>query len=117
MAKTGAGRKLNRRGGHRRQLLRGLASELIRHEQIQTTLAKAKECARLTDHLVHVAKKGDLNAHKSVARHIHDQAVTKKLFDVLAQRYSSRTGGVTRIFKLQSRQGDNASMALIKLIA
>jgi large subunit ribosomal protein L17 len=117
MGKTGMGRKLNRRTGFRMQLLRGLTTELIRHEQIQTTLAKAKECARFTDRLVHVAKKGDLNAHKAVAKHIKDRAVTKKLFEVLAQRYSSRVGGVTRIFKLQARQGDNASMALIKLIA
>lgn len=117
MGKTAMGRKLNRRTGFRFSLLRGLATELIRHEQIQTTLAKAKECARFTEHLIHVAKKGDLNAHKRVAQDIKDREVKKKLFDVLAPRYTTRTGGMTRIFKLVNRQGDNASMALIKLIA
>ncbi len=117
MGKTAMGRKLGRRTGFRFSLLRSLATDLIRYEQIQTTLAKAKECQRFTERLIHVAKKGDLNAHRSVARHIKDREVTKKLFDVIAQRYSARTGGMTRIFKLVNRQGDNAQMALIKLIA
>jgi large subunit ribosomal protein L17 len=117
MAKTAAGRKLGRRTGFRRSLLRGLTTDLIRYEQIQTTLAKAKECARMTDHLIHVAKKDDLNARRAIARDIKDLEVTKKLFDVLVQRYNARNGGVTKIFKLHPRQGDNAEMALIKLIA
>jgi large subunit ribosomal protein L17 len=117
MAKTGAGRKLNRRGGFRTSLLRSLTTDLIRYEQLQTTLAKAKECARMTNHIIHVAKKDDLNARRRVGRDITDREVTKKLFEVLIQRYSTRTGGVTKILKLQARQGDNASMALIKLIA
>lgn len=117
MAKTTAGRKLSRKGGFRTNLLRNLATNLIRHEQITTTVAKAKECARFTNHLIAVAKKDDLNARRAIQRDIQDREVHKKLFDVLVQRYNNRVGGCTRIFRLQARQGDNAQMALIKLIA
>lgn len=117
MAKTSAGRKLGRKSGARTILLRSLASALIRHEKIQTTLPKAKECCRLANHLISVSKKGDLNARRTVARDIHDPEVLGKLFDVLATRYQGRTGGFTQIFRLQNRQGDNAPMALVKLIA
>jgi len=94
-----------------------LSTALIRHEQIQTTFAKAKECARMTDHLISVSKKGDLSARRSVARDIKDAEVLSKLFDVLATRYQSRVGGYTQVYRLQNRQGDNAPMALVKLIA
>jgi large subunit ribosomal protein L17 len=117
MAKTAAGRKLRRPSGHRRALLRSLATDLLRYEQIQTTVAKAKECSRITNHLIAVAKKDDLNARRAVARDIQDREVFKKLFDVLIGRYKDRTGGCTRIFKIGNRQGDNSEMALIKLIA
>ena len=117
MAKTAAGRKLNRRQGHRKQLLRFLASELLKHEQIKTTVAKAKETARLANHLISVAKKGDLNARRKVAEDLRDKDVTKKLFDVLVQRYSNRPGAFTQMFRLHVRQGDNAEIALLKLIA
>jgi large subunit ribosomal protein L17 len=117
MAKTGAGRKLQRKQGERRQLLRGMATELIRYEQITTTVAKAKECSRVTNHLISVAKRNDLNARREVSRHIHDAAVMKKLFDVIIQRYSTRVGGFTKFYRLNNRQGDNAEMAIVKLIA
>lgn len=117
MAKTAAGRKLGRKTGFRFQVLRSLATDLLRYEQIQTTFPKAKECSRFTEKLITKAKKGDLNARRAVARDLHDSEVMKKLFDVLAPRYAGRAGGYTRVFKLQSRQGDNAQMALIKLIA
>ncbi len=117
MAKTGAGRKLGRKTGFRFALLRNLATDLIRYEQIQTTFPKAKECSRFTEHLIAVAKKGDMNARRTVAKDIRDGDVTKKLFEVLPQRYATRTSGFTRVFRLQNRQGDNAQMALIKLIA
>jgi large subunit ribosomal protein L17 len=117
MAKTGAGRKLGRKTGFRTQLLRGLATDLLRYESLQTTFPKAKECSRLTEHLISVAKAGDVNARRRVSKDIRDQEIHKKLFDVLAQRYSSRTSGFTRVFRLPSRQGDNASMAIIKLVA
>ncbi|MCG3204233.1 MAG: 50S ribosomal protein L17 [Elusimicrobia bacterium] len=117
MAKTGAGRKLGRKTGFRFAMLRSLATDLIRYEQIQTTFPKAKECSRMTERLISVAKKGDMNARRTVARDIQDGEVTKKLFDVLATRYSTRVGGFTKVYRLQNRQGDNAQMALIKLIA
>jgi large subunit ribosomal protein L17 len=117
MAKTTAGRKLGRKGGFRTALLRSLATDLIRYEQLQTTFPKAKECSRFAEKLITKAKKGDLNARRAVAKDVSDAEVMKKLFDVLAPRYASRAGGYTRVFKLQSRQGDNAQMALIKLIA
>ncbi len=117
MAHTGAGRKLGRRTGFRTALLRSLASDLIRYEQVRTTFPKSKECSRLTERLITVAKKGDLNAQRAVAREIQNIDARKKLFDVLAQRYANRNGGFTRVLKLQNRQGDNALMAVIKLIA
>src|SRR3712207_1972203 len=117
MAQTGAGRKLGRRSGFRTSMLRGLATDLIRYEQIKTTVAKAKECSRLTERLITTAKRGDLGARRAVARDLHNGEATKKLFDVLAPRYAARNGGFTRVFRLQTRQGDNAEMAVIKLIA
>jgi len=117
MSQTGPGRKLRRKTGSRVALLRGLATALIRHEQIRTTFPKGKECARLADHLISVSKIGDLSARRLVARDIHDPEVLAKLFDVLATRYKSREGGYTQVFKIEPRQGDNAPMALVKLIA
>lgn len=117
MAKTGAGRKLGRKTGFRFAMLRSLTTDLLRYEQIQTTLPKAKECSRMTERLISTAKKGDMNARRAVAKDLRDADVTKKLFDVLSQRYATRVGGYTRVLKLQNRQGDNAQMALIKLIA
>lgn len=117
MAKTGAGRKLGRKTGFRTSLLRSLTTDLIRYEKIQTTFPKAKECSRLTEHLISIAKKGDMNARRAVAKELSSAEIRTKLFDVLAPRYSSRTGGFTQIYRLQTRQGDNAQMALIKLIA
>ena len=117
MAKTGAGRKLGRRTGFRTQMLRGLASDLIRYEQIQTTYPKARECSRFAETLITTAKRGDLNARRRIARDVQATDVIAKLFDVIAPRYKNRAGGFTRVFKLQARQGDNAAMALVKLIA
>ncbi len=117
MALTGAGRKLGAKRGRRVGLLRNLATSLFVHEKITTTVAKAKEASRFANHLITVAKKGDLNAHKRIAQDIHNAEVRKKLFDVLAPRYASRAGGCTQIFKLANRQGDNAQMALLRLVA
>jgi len=117
MSQTAQGRKLGRKTGERKSLLRGQVTQLFRHEKIQTTLPKAKESARLANHLIAVAKKGDLNARRRVAKDIQDKEVITKLFDVLALRYQARVGGCTQIFKLSARQGDNAPMALLKLIA
>lgn len=117
MAKTGAGRKLGRKTGFRFAMLRSLATDLFRYEQLKTTFPKAKECSRMAEHLITIAKRGDINARRAVARDLHDGEVTKKLFDVLVPRYTTRNSGFTRVFRLQTRQGDNAQMALIKLIA
>lgn len=117
MALTGAGRKLGRKSGPRLGLLRNLATSLFLHEKITTTLAKAREASRFSNHLIAVAKKGGLNAQKAIAKDIHNDEIRKKIFDVLVQRYASRNGGCTQIFRLQSRQGDNAEMALLRLIA
>jgi large subunit ribosomal protein L17 len=117
MASTTAGRRLGRKEGFRKSVLRSLTTDLIRYEKLQTTFPKAKECSRLTERLISVAKRGDMNARRAVARELTNAEARTKLFDVLAPRYSSRQGGCTQIFKLQTRQGDNAQMALIKLIA
>jgi large subunit ribosomal protein L17 len=98
-------------------LLRNLTVSLFTHEKITTTVAKAKEASRFANHLIAIAKKGDLNAQKRVAQDIHDTEVRKKLFEVLAPRYASRNGGCTQIFRLNNRQGDNAEMALLRLLA
>src|SRR4051812_1499811 len=100
MAKTGAGRKLGRKTGVRFSMLRSLTTDLLRYEQIQTTFPKAKECSRMTERLISTAKKGDINARRAVAKDLTDPEVTKKLFDVLSQRYATRVGGFTRVFKL-----------------
>jgi large subunit ribosomal protein L17 len=117
MALTGAGRKLGAKRGRRVGLLRNLTTSLFLHEKITTTVAKAKEASRYANHLIAVAKKGDLNAQKRVAQDIHNVEVRKKLFDVLAPRYATRVGGCTQIFRLANRQGDNAEMALLRLVA
>lgn len=117
MAKTAAGRKLGRKTGFRFAMLRSLTTDLLRYEQIQTTFAKAKETSRMAERLINVAKKGDINARRMVAKDITDGEVTKKLFDVLAQRYAQRNGGCTKVLRLQARQGDNAQMALLKLVS
>ena len=108
---------MGRKSGFRRQLLRGLASQLIQHEKVKTTFPKAKECARFTERLITKAKRDDLNARRAVARDIRDREVQRKLFDVLIKRYTSRVGGYTKVFRMPPRQGDNADMAVIKLIS
>jgi large subunit ribosomal protein L17 len=117
MSLTAAGRKLGVKQGHRIAMLRNLATSLFLHEKITTTFARAREASRLANRLITTAKKGDLNARRRVARDINNDEVTKKLFDVLAQRYAGRNGGCTQIFRLSNRQGDNAEMALLRLIA
>ncbi len=117
MALTGAGRKLGAKRGRRVGLLRNLATSLFLHEKIQTTVAKARETSRFANKLITVAKRGDLNAQKRVAQDIHNAEVRKKLFDVLAPRYATRQGGCTQMFRLSNRQGDNAEMALLRLVA
>jgi large subunit ribosomal protein L17 len=97
-------------------LLRGLATELIRHEKIRTTVARAKEARSFTEKLITKAKEEGLHARRQVMRHIHDGAVVHKLFDSVAARYAARPGGYTRIVRLGPRPGDKAEMAILELV-
>jgi large subunit ribosomal protein L17 len=110
------GRKLNRTASHRGALLASLAAALIKHEQIATTLPKAKELRRVTDRLITLAKRGDLHARRLATARVRDEAMVAKLFETLGPRYAARPGGYTRVLKAGFRYGDSAPMAVIELI-
>lgn len=110
------GRKLNRTSAHRKAMFANMAVALINHEQITTTLPKAKELRPYTEKLVTLAKKGDLHSRRLCIATIRDKAATEKLFSVMAGRYSERNGGYTRVLKAGFRYGDNASLAIIEFI-
>jgi large subunit ribosomal protein L17 len=116
MRHRNAGRKLNRTATHRSALFASLAVALIKHEQIATTLPKAKELRRVTDRLITLAKRGDLHARRLVFSRIRDEAMVAKLFDTLGPRYADRPGGYTRVMKAGFRYGDAAPMAVIELV-
>jgi large subunit ribosomal protein L17 len=111
-----SGRKLNRTASHRRALFRNMADALIKHEQIVTTLPKAKELRSVLDKLITLGKRGDLHARRLAAARLNDEAMVKKLFDVLGPRYAERDGGYTRVLKAGFRYGDSAPMAVIELV-
>jgi large subunit ribosomal protein L17 len=111
-----AGRKLNRTATHRGRLLAALANALIKHEQIATTLPKAKELRRVADRLITLAKRGDLHARRQAFARIRDDAMVAKLFETLGPRYAARPGGYTRVLKAGFRYGDSAPMAVIELV-
>ena len=111
-----AGRKLNRTASHRRALFANMAAALIKHEQIVTTLPKAKEMRRVADRLITLAKKGDLHARRLAVSRVRDETMVKKLFDVLGPRYKERPGGYLRILKAGYRTGDKAPMAYIEMV-
>ena len=111
-----AGRRLNRTTSHRRALFANMSAALIKHEQIVTTLPKAKELRRVADRLVTLAKRGDLNARRLAASRIRDEGMVKKLFDVLGPRYKERPGGYTRVLRAGYRYGDSAPMAVIEFV-
>ena len=111
-----AGRKLNRTATHRSALLSSLASALIKHEQIVTTLPKAKELRRVIDRLITLAKRDDLHARRLAFSRIRDEAMVSKLFETLGPRYADRPGGYTRVLKAGFRYGDSAPMAVIELV-
>ena len=111
-----AGRKLNRTPSHRRALFANMAAALIKHEQIVTTLPKAKELRRVADRLITLAKRGDLHARRLAASRVRDETMVKKLFDVLGPRYQDRPGGYTRVMRAGFRYGDSAPMAVIELV-
>jgi large subunit ribosomal protein L17 len=116
MRHRNAFRKLNRTATHRGALFASLATALIKHEQIVTTLPKAKELRRVTDRLITLAKKGDLHARRLAFSRIRDDAMVAKLFDTLGARYKTRPGGYTRVMKAGFRYGDAAPMAVIELV-
>jgi large subunit ribosomal protein L17 len=111
-----AGRRLNRTPSHRRALFANMAAALIKHEQVVTTLPKAKELRRVADRLITLAKRGNLHSRRLAVSRIRDEAMVKKLFDVLGPRYKDRSGGYTRVLKAGFRYGDSAPMAVIELI-
>ncbi len=111
-----SGRKLNRTSQHRQMLFRNLAQALIKHEQIVTTLPKAKELRSVVERLITLGKRGDLHARRMAFARLRDDAMTKKLFEVLGPRYQERQGGYTRVLKAGFRYGDAAPMAVIELV-
>lgn len=110
------GRKLNKTSSHRTAMFANMAAALIKHEQIVTTLPKAKELRRVMDRLVTLAKRGNLHSRRLAMSRIRDEAMTKKLFDILGERYKERNGGYTRVLKAGYRYGDSAPMAVIELV-
>ncbi len=112
-----SGRKLNRTSTHRKAMFANMAAALIKHEQIKTTLPKAKDLRRYVDRLITLGKKGTLAARRQALSHLHnDVAMAGKLFDELAARYENRDGGYTRVLKAGFRYGDMAPMAFIELV-
>jgi len=110
------GRKLNRTASHRKAMFANMAAALIQHEQIVTTLPKAKELRSIVDKLITLGKRGDLHARRQAISRTRDVEQSKKLFDVLGPRYKDRNGGYTRVLKAGFRYGDNAPMAVIELV-
>ena len=110
------GRKLNRTSSHRKAMFANMAASLIEHEQIVTTLPKAKELRSVADKLITLGKRGDLHARRQAISRIRDVEQVRKLFDVLGPRYKERNGGYTRVLKAGFRYGDNAPMAVIELV-
>lgn len=111
-----AHRKLNRTTSHRKAMFANMASSLIEHEQIVTTLPKAKELRPFVEKLVTLAKKGDLNSRRLAISRTRNKEMTKKLFEILGPRYKERQGGYIRIMKAGFRYGDNAPMAVIEFV-
>ena len=110
------GRQFGRNTPHRRAMFRNLAANLINHERIVTTDAKAKELRRLVDRMITLGKRGDLHARRQALSVIQDKSVVAKLFDTLADRYRERPGGYSRVLKSRNRVGDNAPMSIIELV-
>ena len=111
-----ANRKLNRTSSHRKAMFANMSAALIKHEQIVTTLPKAKELRPIVEKLVTLGKKGGLAMRRQAISEMRDQDQVRKLFDTLATRYKDRQGGYTRIIKAGFRYGDNAAMAVIEFV-
>ena len=111
-----SGRKLNRTASHRKAMFANMSASLIEHEQIVTTLQKAKELRPIVEKLITLGKKGDLAARRQAIAQIRDETQVRKLFATLAPRYASRHGGYIRIMRAGFRHGDNADMAVIEFV-
>ncbi|MEC8025053.1 MAG: 50S ribosomal protein L17 [Myxococcota bacterium] len=111
-----SGRKLNRTSSHRKAMFRNMATSLLRHERITTTVPKAKELRGVVDRCITYAKKGSLHHRRLAARYINDKEVLHTLFTDYAERFADRPGGYTRILRVGWRKGDAAEMAIIELI-
>ena len=109
-------KKLNITSSHRKAMFMNMSNSLIKHEQITTTLPKAKELKRFVDKIITLGKKGNLESRRKAISILQDQKMAKKTFDVLAVRYKERNGGYTRIIKLGNRFGDNAPTAVIEFV-
>tara|TARA_B110000438_G_C15241495_1_gene405854 strand:- start:82 stop:510 length:429 start_codon:yes stop_codon:yes gene_type:complete len=109
-------RKLNRTSSHRKALLMNLSNALIKHEQITTTLPKAKELRPFVEKIITLGKKGNLEARRKAISILRDEKNINKIFDTFAARYKERSGGYTRIVKIGNRFGDNAPTAIIELV-
>lgn len=111
-----SGRKFARTHEHRKAMFANMAASLITHEQIVTTLPKAKDLRPVIEKLITLAKRGDLNSRRNAISQIRDEAAVKKLFDVIGPRYKDRAGGYTRVLKAGFRFGDNAPVGVIELV-
>ena len=111
-----SGRKLNRTSSHRKAMFANMAAALVKHEQIKTTLPKAKELRPFVEKLVTLGKRGDLHARRQIIAKTRDEKTAAKLIDTLAPRYEGRAGGYIRVLKAGFRLGDNAPMAIIEFI-
>ncbi len=109
-------RKLNRTHEHRKAMFANMVCSLVEHEQITTTLPKAKELKRIADKIITLAKKGDLHARRLLISKVRQENIVKKLIDVLGPRYSGRQGGYSRVLKAGFRHGDMAPMAIIEFV-
>jgi large subunit ribosomal protein L17 len=110
------GRRFNRTSEHRKAMFANMSAALIKHEQIITTLPKAKDLRPVVEKLVTLAKRGDLNSRRLAMSQLRDAGMVKKLFEVLGPRYKERSGGYTRVLKAGFRYGDNAAMAVIEFV-
>ena len=111
-----AHRKFNRTAEHRKAMFENMAASLIKHEQIVTTLPKAKDLRPIVEKLVTLGKRGDLHARRQAIAALQDEAIVTKLFDVLGKRYATRQGGYTRVLKAGFRHGDNAPIGVIEFV-
>ncbi len=116
MRHANSGRKLNRTASHRKAMFANMAVALIKHEQIKTTLPKAKNLRGVVDRLITLGKRGGLHARRQALSVLRDDTIAAKLFETLAERYKDRPGGYTRVVKAGFRYGDMAPMAVIELV-